>query len=74
MERRMVERLDRGVNVVGLGTWQLGADWGTVDADAAHSVLEEAVERSITFFDTGRLWRRPQRALLCRAARAWSTF
>ena len=28
MEKRTIPRLDREVSVVGLGTWQLGADWG----------------------------------------------
>jgi aryl-alcohol dehydrogenase-like predicted oxidoreductase len=56
MEQRRVERLNRTVSVVGLGTWQLGADWGNVDADAARAVLEAAVERGITFFDTADVY------------------
>jgi aryl-alcohol dehydrogenase-like predicted oxidoreductase len=35
MQRREIPRLGREVSVVGLGTWQLGADWGDVDAGAA---------------------------------------
>jgi hypothetical protein len=27
MEHREIERLGRDVSVIGLGTWQLGADW-----------------------------------------------
>jgi aryl-alcohol dehydrogenase-like predicted oxidoreductase len=38
--------------VVGLGTWQLGADWGEVDADHARATLDAAVEAGVTFFDT----------------------
>jgi aryl-alcohol dehydrogenase-like predicted oxidoreductase len=56
MEQRRVERLNRTVSVVGLGTWQLGADWGNVDADAARAVLEEARERGISFFDTADVY------------------
>ena len=52
MEERRIERLGRSVGVVGLGTWQLGADWGTVDADEARATLDAAVEAGITFFDT----------------------
>ena len=35
MEQRMIPRLGRTVSVVGLGTWQLGADWGEVDRRGA---------------------------------------
>ena len=56
MEQRRVERLKRTVSVVGLGTWQLGADWGNVDAQAAHAVLEAAIERGVTFFDTADVY------------------
>jgi aryl-alcohol dehydrogenase-like predicted oxidoreductase len=56
MEERRIERLDRTVSVVGLGTWQLGADWGDVNEDAARSVLETAVEHEVTFFDTADVY------------------
>jgi aryl-alcohol dehydrogenase-like predicted oxidoreductase len=52
MEQRRMERLDFSAGVVGLGTWQLGADWGEVDADAAHATLDAAVEAGVNFFDT----------------------
>jgi aryl-alcohol dehydrogenase-like predicted oxidoreductase len=43
MEQRTLGRVGRGVGVVGLGAWQLGADWGDVsDADASQ-VLDAAV-------------------------------
>lgn len=32
METRHISRLDRDVSAIGLGTWQLGADWGNVAA------------------------------------------
>ncbi|MHB1569564.1 MAG: aldo/keto reductase, partial [Solirubrobacteraceae bacterium] len=56
MEQRTIERLGRSVSVVGLGTWQLGADWGSVDADAAHATLETAVAEGVTFFDTADVY------------------
>jgi aryl-alcohol dehydrogenase-like predicted oxidoreductase len=56
MEQRRIERLGRSVSVVGLGTWQLGADWGTVTPQAAHAVLDAAVDAGVTFFDTADVY------------------
>ena len=52
MEQRTIRRLGLDVSVVGLGTWQLGADWGDVSPDDARRTLESAVAAGITFFDT----------------------
>ena len=56
MQYRAIERLDRSVSVIGLGTWQLGADWGAVTDEAAAEVLEAAVAAGITFFDTADVY------------------
>ncbi len=56
MEQRRIERLARNVSVVGLGTWQLGADWGTVAPQDAHAVLDAAVDGGVTFFDTADVY------------------
>jgi aryl-alcohol dehydrogenase-like predicted oxidoreductase len=56
MEQREIGRLERSVGVVGLGTWQLGADWGAVTAEAARSTLDAAVDAGITFFDTADVY------------------
>jgi aryl-alcohol dehydrogenase-like predicted oxidoreductase len=56
MEQRRIGRLGRDVSVVGLGTWQLGADWGTVEPQAAHAVLDAAVDAGVTFFDTADVY------------------
>jgi len=40
------------VSEIGLGTWQIGADWGDVDDSTAETVLATAVENGVTFFDT----------------------
>jgi aryl-alcohol dehydrogenase-like predicted oxidoreductase len=56
MEQRTIERLGRSVSVVGLGTWQLGADWGSVAPDDARATLEAAIEAGITFFDTADVY------------------
>jgi len=56
MEERYIDRLGRRVSVIGLGTWQLGADWGVVDPDDAHAVVEAAVGAGVTFFDTADVY------------------
>jgi aryl-alcohol dehydrogenase-like predicted oxidoreductase len=44
------------VSVIGLGTWQLGADWGNVTEEDALKVLRAAVESGVTFFDTADVY------------------
>jgi len=56
MRTRTLGRTGRTVSVIGLGTWQLGADWGDVDADAAGAILDAAVESGVTFFDTADVY------------------
>ena len=56
MEERVLGRTERPVSVIGLGTWQLGADWGEVSETAALDVLGAAVESGVTFFDTADVY------------------
>jgi aryl-alcohol dehydrogenase-like predicted oxidoreductase len=42
--------------VIGLGTWQLGADWGEVSETDAMAVLDAALARGVTFFDTADVY------------------
>ena len=56
MEQRTLGRTGRTVSVVGLGTWQLGADWGEVSEDDALGVLAAAVEEGVTFLDTADVY------------------
>ena len=56
MEQRVLGRTGRPVSVIGLGTWQLGADWGDVSEDDALKVLRTAVESGVTFFDTADVY------------------
>jgi aryl-alcohol dehydrogenase-like predicted oxidoreductase len=44
------------VGVVGLGCWQLGADWGKVDEADALAVLHAAAESGVSFFDTADVY------------------
>jgi len=54
MEQRILGRTGRNVSIVGLGTWQLGADWGNVDPAQAQAIL--AASAGVTFFDTADVY------------------
>ncbi|WP_433791141.1 aldo/keto reductase [Actinoplanes sp. CA-252034] len=56
MEKRSFRRLGRTVGVVGLGAWQLGADWGDVSEADAHATLQAAVDAGVTFIDTADVY------------------
>ncbi|WP_191278600.1 aldo/keto reductase [Nocardioides flavus (ex Wang et al. 2016)] len=56
MEHRTLGRTGREVSVVGLGTWQLGADWGDVSEADARAVLEASAEAGVTFYDTADVY------------------
>ncbi|MCC6604056.1 MAG: aldo/keto reductase [Anaerolineae bacterium] len=46
----------RTVSEIGLGTWQLGGDWGSVTDRAAEEILQTAVDHGVTFFDTADVY------------------
>jgi aryl-alcohol dehydrogenase-like predicted oxidoreductase len=56
MQQRAIDRMGRTVSVIGLGTWQLGGDWGEVSEADALAVLEASVEAGVTFFDTADVY------------------
>jgi aryl-alcohol dehydrogenase-like predicted oxidoreductase len=56
MEQRTLGRTQRNVSVIGLGCWQLGADWGDVGEDDALQVLHTAIESGVTFLDTADVY------------------
>jgi len=56
VEQRVLGKTGRPVSVIGLGTWQLGADWGDVSDDEALGVLHAAVESGVTFLDTADVY------------------
>lgn len=56
MQTHDAPRLGRPVSVIGLGTWQLGADWGEVSEADAVAVLQAAADSGVTFFDTADVY------------------
>ncbi|HEX3814461.1 MAG TPA: aldo/keto reductase [Mycobacteriales bacterium] len=56
MEQRILGRTGRAVSTVGLGTWQLGGDWGTVEETDALAVLDAAVAAGVTILDTADVY------------------
>jgi aryl-alcohol dehydrogenase-like predicted oxidoreductase len=56
MEQRRLGRTGPEVSVIGLGCWQLGADWGKVDEREALAVLHAAVDGGVTFLDTADVY------------------
>src|SRR5918998_632134 len=56
MDTRILGRTGREVSVIGFGAWQIGADWGEVDEDAAMATLRAAADAGVTFFDTADVY------------------
>ena len=56
MDIRPLPRTDLTASALGLGTWQLGADWGEVTEADARAVLEAAVDAGVTFLDTADVY------------------
>jgi len=49
-------RLGRTISAIGLGSWQLGGDWGDVDDDRSQEILNAAADSGVTFFDTADVY------------------
>ncbi|MBA8795731.1 aryl-alcohol dehydrogenase-like predicted oxidoreductase [Friedmanniella endophytica] len=56
LPERILGGTGRPVSVIGLGTWQLGGDWGEVDETDAQRLLAAAVESGISVFDTADVY------------------
>ena len=49
MNTRVFGKTGRSVGEIGLGTWQLGANWGEVTDEVAGQTLRAALESGVTF-------------------------
>jgi aryl-alcohol dehydrogenase-like predicted oxidoreductase len=56
MRYRRLGKTGYEVSEVGLGAWQLGADWGEVDEPTALATLHAAADAGVTFFDTADVY------------------
>jgi aryl-alcohol dehydrogenase-like predicted oxidoreductase len=56
VENRNAKRLGRDISVIGLGCWQLGADWGQVSEADALTLLEASADAGVTFLDTADVY------------------
>jgi len=56
MQYRRLGKTGYEVSEVGLGTWQLGADWGAVDDATALAALHAAADAGVTFYDTADVY------------------
>jgi aryl-alcohol dehydrogenase-like predicted oxidoreductase len=56
VETRILGRTGRSVSVIGLGTWQIGGDWGEVGAGDALAILHAAAESGVSLFDTADVY------------------
>ena len=57
MKKRNLGENGFEISEVGLGCWQIGANWGNeIDKVKAFKILDEAVQNGITFFDTADVY------------------
>ena len=56
MKYRKFGSLDWNVSEIGLGCWQIGADWGEGSEDKAKEVLKSSFENGVNFFDTADVY------------------
>ncbi len=56
MEYTRLGETELEVSRIGLGTWQLGGQWGAVEEQEAESAIRRALELGINFFDTAQAY------------------
>ena len=56
MERRELGTTGYDVTEVGLGTWEVGADWGDVSEAEGRAAIEAALDAGVNFLDTADVY------------------
>jgi aryl-alcohol dehydrogenase-like predicted oxidoreductase len=56
MNRRQLGGTGFSVSEVGLGTWEIGADWGEVTEDEGYEAVSTALDAGIDFLDTADVY------------------
>lgn len=56
MHYRKFDHTDFSCSEIGLGCWQIGADWGEVSDQQAFDILDKAVACGVNFFDTADVY------------------
>lgn len=56
MHLRTFGKTGRRVSEIGLGTWQLGGNWGDVPEETALATLRAAIDSGVTFLDTADVY------------------
>ncbi len=59
MQYRMLGKTGWQVSVIGLGTWNIGGQWGEVDDRTALATIWRAYECGVNFFDTADAYGEP---------------
>lgn len=70
MLRKQFGKLGWPVSVVGLGTWNIGNQWGEIDDTTAWSTIRAAYEAGMTLFDTAESYGIPNGLSEMRLGRA----
>ncbi len=56
MQTTTLGRSELEVSRIAFGTWQLGGEWGSVDADEAKAAIRHAIDLGVSFFDTAQAY------------------
>ena len=56
MDHRRLGSTGEDVSEVGLGTWNVGGDWGDVSADEGRAAIDAAIDEGVTFVDTADVY------------------
>ncbi|EMA43707.1 aldo/keto reductase [Halococcus saccharolyticus] len=56
MDHRQLGSTGYDVSEVGLGTWNVGGDWGDVSEDEGRAAIDAAIDEGVTFVDTADVY------------------